>query len=111
MGDARAELILDPLARLKPAAAHRIVGRSLPRVAIPDKVAGGVVYVHDMRLPGMLHGRVVRPPYTGADHGEFIGNTLEAVDEASVHHVRGVRAIVIIRDFVGIVAEQEDQAE
>ena len=56
------------------------------------------VFVHDMRVPGMLHGRVVRPPYAGADHGDFIGNTLESVDEASIAHIPGIRAVVVIRD-------------
>jgi nicotinate dehydrogenase subunit B len=96
---------------LKPVADHRVIGRSVPRVDIPAKVAGDAVFVHDVRLPGMLHGRVVRPPYAGADHGDFIGNTLEAVDRASIAHVPGLRAIVVIRDFVGVVAEREEQAE
>ena len=59
----------------------------------------------------MLHGRVVRPPYAGADHGDFIGNTLESVDESSIAHIPGIRAVVVIRDFVGIVAEREEHAE
>jgi nicotinate dehydrogenase subunit B len=90
---------------------YRIVGTSQPRVDIPAKLAGELVFVHDMRVPGMLHGRVVRPPYAGADHGDFIGNTLESVDEASIAHIPGIRAVVVIRDFVGIVAEREEHAE
>ena len=86
------ELRLDPAVAVKPVGDHRIVGRSPPRVDIPAKVAGGLVFVHDQRLPGMLHGRVVRPPYAGADHGDFIGNTLESVDESSIAHIPGVRA-------------------
>ncbi|MCX8522151.1 MAG: molybdopterin-dependent oxidoreductase, partial [Rhodoferax sp.] len=74
-------------------------------------LTGALVYVHDMRVPGMLHGRVVRPPYAGADHGDFIGNTLESVDQASIAHIPGIRAVVVLRDFVGIVAEREEQAE
>ena len=84
---------------------------SVPRVDIPAKLAGETVFVHDMRVPGMLHGRVVRPPYAGADHGDFIGNTLESVDESSIAHIPGIRAVVVIRDFVGIVAEREEHAE
>ena len=83
----------------------------VPRVDIPAKLAGELVFVHDMRVPGMLHGRVVRPPYAGADHGDFIGNTLESVDESSIAHIPGIRAVVVIRDFVGIVAEREEHAE
>ncbi len=107
----RRHLRLDPGARVKPQADHRVVGTSVPRTDIPAKAFGELVFVHDMRLPGMLHGRVVRPPYAGADHGEFIGNTLERVDEASIAHLPGIRAVVVIRDFVGVVAEREEVAE
>jgi nicotinate dehydrogenase subunit B len=106
-----AELLLDPQARVKPPAQYRVVGTPVPRLDIPDKATGGLIFVHDMRVPGMLHGRVVRPPYAGADHGDFIGNTLEAVDEASIAHIPGLRAVVVIRDFVGVVAEREEHAE
>ncbi|MBA3592737.1 MAG: molybdopterin-dependent oxidoreductase [Pseudomonadota bacterium] len=96
---------------LKPAVDYRIVGTPQPRVDIPAKVTGELTFVHDMRVPGMLHGRVVRPPYAGADHGDFIGNTLESVDESSIAHIPGLRAVVVIRDFVGVVAEREEFAE
>ena len=105
------ELLLDPQAPLKPAADYRLVGQSAPRVDIPAKVHGDLVFVHDMRVPGMLHGRVVRPPYAGLDAGPFVGNTLERVDESSIAHIPGVRAVVVQRDFVGVVADREEQAE
>ncbi len=79
----------------KPTTDYRLVGQSVPRVDIPAKVSGELVFVHDMRVPGMLHGRVVRPPYAGADHGDFIGNTLESVDEQSIAHIPGIRAVVV----------------
>ncbi|WP_440533144.1 molybdopterin cofactor-binding domain-containing protein [Variovorax sp. YR566] len=107
----RTVLRLDPQAQPKNPADYRVVGTRQARVDIPAKLAGELVFVHDMRVPGMLHGRVVRPPYAGADHGEFIGNTLEAVDESSIAHIPGIRAVVVIRDFVGIVAEREEHAE
>ena len=107
----RLHLMLDPEIAVKPVQQYRVVGQSAPRVDIAAKVAGELVFVHDKRLPGMLHGRVVRPPYAGADHGDFIGNTLESVDESSIAHIPGVRAVVVIRDFVGVVAEREEQAE
>ena len=53
-------------ARPKAAAQHAIVGRSLPRLDIPPKVTGAPVYLQDMELPGMLHGRIVRPERPGA---------------------------------------------
>lgn len=107
----RVALMLDPLARTKPPDAYRVVGQSTPRVDIPAKATGATVFVHDQRVPGMLHGRVVRPPYAGVDVGEFVGETLEAVDESSIAHIDGIRAVVVIRDFVGVVAEREEQAE
>jgi len=104
-------LRLDSSVKLKAASEHRVIGQSVPRVDIPAKVTGELTFVHDMRVPGMLHGRVVRPPYAGADHGDFIGNTLESVDQSSIAHIPGVVAVVVIRDFVGVVAEREEQAQ
>ena len=104
-------LELDADTPTKPPADYTVVGTSVPRVDIPAKVRGDLIYVHDMRVPGMLHGRVVRPPYAGADHGDFIGNTLESVDQTSIAHIPGICAVVVQRDFVGIVAEREEQAE
>jgi nicotinate dehydrogenase subunit B len=111
VGAAHVELRLDAQTATKNPADYTLVGTSAPRVDLTAKATGELVFVHDMRVPGMLHGRVVRPPYAGADHGDFIGNTLESVDEASVSHIPGVRAVVVIRDFVGVVAEREEQAE
>ena len=105
------ELVLDLSTSLKPPAEHRVIGTSVPRVDIPAKATGALTFVHDMRVLGMLHGRVVRPPYVGADHGDFIGNTLASVDESSIAHIPGIRAVVVIRDFVGIVAEREEHAD
>ncbi len=105
------ELLLDFNTPLKSPSDYRIVGTSTPRIDIPAKVTGALTFVHDMRVSGMLHGRVVRPPYVGADHGDFIGNTLLSVDESSIAHIPGIRAVVVIRDFVGIVAEREEHAD
>ncbi|MGU3496522.1 molybdopterin cofactor-binding domain-containing protein [Xanthobacteraceae bacterium A53D] len=95
---------------LKPVADYRIVGQRMPRVDIPAKATGDFVYVHDVRVPGMLHGRVVRPPYAGVDAGDFIGKSLIGVDESSVSGLPGVVAVVTSGDFVGVVAEREEQA-
>src|SRR5438309_2247271 len=89
---------------------YSIVGQSVPRVDLPAKATGELVYVHDVRVPGMLHGRVVRPPYAGVDAGSFVGTSLIAVDEASVKHIPGLIAVVRIGDFVGVVAEREENA-
>ena len=105
------QLLLDMQTPVKDPKDYRVVGQSVPRVDLRDKLTGALVFVHDMRVPGMLHGRVVRPPYAGADHGDFIGNTLQHVDESSIAHIPGIRAVAVIRDFVGIVAEREEHAE
>ncbi len=106
----RIHLRLDEAAPVKAAADYRLVGRRVPRVDIPAKATGAFTYVHDVRVPGMLHGRVVRPPYAGFDHGPFVGRSLVAVDESSVAHVPGLVAVVVVGDFVGVVAEREEQA-
>src|ERR1700678_2054767 len=89
---------------------YTIVGQSVPRLDLPAKATGELVYVHDMRVPGMLHGRVVRPPYAGVDAGAFVGASLIAVDETSVGDIAGLIAIVKIRDFVGVIADREENA-
>ena len=103
-------LLLDDATAVKPVEQHRIVGRPVPRRDIPDKVAGRFTYVHDVRLPGMLHGRVVRPPYAGLDHGPFVGRSLVAMDRPSIAHLPGIVAVVVEGDFIGVVAEREEQA-
>ena len=104
-------LKLEPSTPVKDPTTYRTVGQSVPRVDIPAKATGELVFVHDVRVPGMLHGRVIRPPYAGADHGDYIGNLLESVDETSIAHIPGIRAVVVIRDFIGVVAEREEFAE
>lgn len=86
----------------KPAAQHVFVGTSVPRRDIPAKVTGVPSYVHDMELPGMLHGRVARPPSRRAQ--------LAALDEAEVRALPGVTALVRDGNFLGVIAEREEQA-
>ncbi|MGF6701157.1 nicotinate dehydrogenase subunit B [Paraburkholderia sp. MM5496-R1] len=107
----RVELLLSNDAPLKPPHAYRVVGKSAPRVDIPAKATGELNFVHDVRVPGMLHGRVVRPPYAGVAQGEFIGNSLLEVNEAAIRDLPGIVKVVVIRDFVGIVAEREEIAQ
>ncbi|USU20801.1 molybdopterin cofactor-binding domain-containing protein [Paraburkholderia fungorum] len=107
----RIELTLATDAPLKSPDTYRIVGKSSPRVDIPAKATGELSFVHDVRVPGMLHGRVVRPPYAGIAQGEFIGNSLLHVDEDSLRDLPGIVKVVVIRDFVGIVAEREEIAQ
>jgi CO/xanthine dehydrogenase Mo-binding subunit len=85
----------------KPAAALQIVGRDVARRDIPDKLFG-TAYVHDMELPDMLHGRIVRPPSYRA--------RLQRVDLEAVRALPGVVATVREGSFLGVVAEREEQA-
>ena len=106
----REVLKLADQAPLKPRADYRLVGRPAARVDIPAKARGELTFVHDVRVPGMVHGRVVRPPYHGLDRGEFVGNSLIDVDRDSVAGLPGLLDVVVIGDFVGVVAEREEQA-
>jgi nicotinate dehydrogenase subunit B len=107
----RVELKLATDAPLKSPDDYRVVGRSAPRIDIPAKATGELSFVHDVRVPGMLHGRVVRPPYAGIAQGDFMGNSLLHVDEDSIGDLPGIVKVVVIRDFVGIVAEREEVAQ
>ncbi len=89
-------------AKPKPAAEHRHVGQSVPRRDIPRKFTGGAAYVQDVRLPGMLFGRVVRPPSPGA--------VLLSADEARVRSLPGVVALVRDGSFLAVAAAREEQA-
>jgi CO/xanthine dehydrogenase Mo-binding subunit len=101
---------LDQHMPLRSSKEHKYIGQSVQRVDIPNKVLGALTYVHDVRLPGMLHGRVVRPPYAGADHTAPLGDSLISVDQDSIKHLPGIVKLVVLGDFVGIVAEREEQA-
>jgi CO/xanthine dehydrogenase Mo-binding subunit len=92
----------DGRARPKRADQLTLVGKSLPRIDLPGKVTGSDVYVHDLELPGMLHGRVLRPPSYRA--------TLEAFDSSHVEAIPGVRTVVRNGRFIGVIAEREEQA-
>jgi CO/xanthine dehydrogenase Mo-binding subunit len=91
-----------PQSALKAPADLRIIGRPLPRVDIPAKVTGGVAYVQDLRLDGMVHARIARPPSYGA--------TLTSVDAAKVKAMPGVVSVLQDGNFLAVVAEREYQA-
>ncbi|MEA2884922.1 MAG: nicotinate dehydrogenase subunit, partial [Bradyrhizobium sp.] len=91
-----------PTSKLKDPATFKVMGQPVPRVDIPAKVTGGGVYVHDMRRPGMVHARVVRPPGYGA--------RLTECDSAAVEKLPGVIKIVRDGNFLAVVARKEFQA-
>jgi len=98
VGDKRFNVRLDPKAKLRDPAAYKVVGKPVARPDIPAKVSGRHVYMHDLAVDGMLHGRVVRPPAVGA--------TLVDVDEGSIASIPGAR-VVRVKDFLGVVAADE----
>ncbi len=81
---------------------HKIVGGSAPRADIPRKVSGVPSYVQDMEMPGLLHGRVSRPPSPGAQ--------LVSVELDEVRAMPGVVAVLRDGSYLGVVAEREEQA-
>ena len=92
----------DPVSPSSDPAQYRYIGKSIPRVDIPSKVTGGPAYVQDMRLPGMLHARVVRPPSRGA--------VLEEADIDGTRRMSGVVAVVRDGNYLAVVANNEWQA-
>ena len=78
---------------------YKIVGTSAPRVELPPKLTGEFTYAHDVRVPGMLHGRVVRPP--------TITSKPTSIDESSVKNIPGIVKVVQEESFVGVVATTE----
>jgi len=88
-----------PTSKLKDPATFKVMGQSVPRVDIPAKMSGGAAYIQDMRLPGMLHARVVRPPSYGAE--------LTECDVATVEKMPGVVKVVRDGNFLAVVADKE----
>ena len=90
-------------ATLKPVSAYKLVGSRVPRNDIPDKVSGKYVYMQHVRVPGMLHGRVVRPRGQSA---YAAGAKVLEVDVNSLQNIPDAR-VVRRRDFLGVVAPNE----
>ena len=89
----------------KPVSQYKIVGTNPARVDIPTKVTGGYTYVQNIRVPGMLHGRVVRPRGQGA-YGDGTNPTIVSVDESSINKIPGAQ-VVRFGNFLGVVAPTE----
>jgi nicotinate dehydrogenase subunit B len=93
-------------APLKPVSDYRVVTTRVARVDIPDKISGKYTYMQNVRVPGMLHGRIVRPRGQGA---WGTGAKPLSIDEKSIKSIPGAR-IVRRGDFVGVVAPREYDA-
>jgi nicotinate dehydrogenase subunit B len=102
VGGKKFNLSVSATAKRKPPREWTVLGTSVPRIEMPALLTGRFEYVHNVRLPGMLHGRVVRPPSVGA---AFV-----SVDESSVRNMPGVVKVVVKNNFVGVVAEKPWQA-
>ena len=90
-------------APLKPVSQYRLVGQRPPRVDIPEKAAGKYTHMHHLRVPGMLHGRVVLPR---GQRGFGVGAQPVSIDETSIAHIPSAK-VIRKGDFVGVVAERE----
>jgi CO/xanthine dehydrogenase Mo-binding subunit len=89
-------------ARLKTVQQLELVGTSPPRYDIPGKVDGSVKWAVDVKLPGMLHARNVKPPVAGAQ--------LVSIDESSVRNIPGFVKVVSKGNYVAVLCEREEQA-
>jgi len=92
-------LNVEGMGKPKDPSAYKIVGKPVPREDLPPKILGHFKYVTDVRVPGMLHGRVIRPSGVGA--------TLVSVDENSAKSIPGFVKTIVKANFVGVVAENE----
>jgi CO/xanthine dehydrogenase Mo-binding subunit len=92
----------------KPVSQYTLVGQRIPRLDIPDKVSGKLVYVNHIRVPGMLHARVVRPRGQGA-YGDGTNPQIVSVDESSIRHIPGAR-VVRKGNLLAVVAPAEYDA-
>jgi CO/xanthine dehydrogenase Mo-binding subunit len=86
----------------KPASAYHVVGTSVPRIDLPDKLTGRPRFVHDLSPDGLCYGRIVRPPSRGA--------TLTGLDTTATLALPGVLTVVRDGSFLGVVAEEEEVA-
>ncbi len=93
------ELAVDPKVVLKKPADYQWIGKAVPRVDIPAKLSGEWTYVHDFRLPGMLHARVLRPGAVGA--------SLLSVDDSAAKKIDGFVRTVRKGDFLAVLAKTE----
>jgi len=103
IGDKSFNLAFTGNAPVKPVSEYKLVGKSPVRNDIPDKVSGKYIYLQHLRLPGMLHARVVRPRGQTA-YGS--GAKVATLDESSIAHIPSAR-VLRKGDFVGVVAERE----
>jgi nicotinate dehydrogenase subunit B len=97
--DREATLAAEP----KSTSRRALAGQSVQRLDIPDKVFARPRFIHDLALPGLLHGRVLRP--------ESVGAQLAGLPDEGAAHVPGLVAVVRDGNFAGVVSETENSAD
>jgi nicotinate dehydrogenase subunit B len=102
IGNKHFNLPLIATAKRRSAADWTVLGKPIASLDRTALMTGQLEFVHHAQIPGMLHGRVVRPPE--------MGGTVAHVDERSVHSVPGLVKVVVRKNFVGVVAETQYQA-
>ena len=102
VGGKKFNLAVNAKAKRKDPRQWTVLGKPVQNPDLPAIVTGQFEFVHNVRVPGMLHGRVVRPPAVGA--------TVMAVDESSVRDMPGLVKVVVKKNFVGVVAQKPWQA-
>ena len=103
IGDRRFDLPFSETTPVKEPASYRVVGTPVVRRDLPDKASGSHVYMQHVRVPGMLHGRVVRPR---GQRAYGVGAKVASIDETSIRDITGAR-VLRRGDFIGVVAENE----
>lgn len=102
VGGKQWKLALNPAAKRRSPAQWTVLGKPIPSLDRVELATGQFEFVHNVKVPGMVHGRVIRPPEVGA--------TLVNVDEASIGNIPGVIKVVVRKNFVGVVAETQSLA-
>jgi nicotinate dehydrogenase subunit B len=99
VGGKHFNLGVNPSAKRRSPDQWAVLGKPVPSLDRPALMTGWFEFIHSVRVPDMLHGRVVRPPGMGA--------TIASVDRGSVQHIAGLVGVVVRKDFVGVVAETQ----
>lgn len=102
VGGKHFDIPVSPVAKRRSPKEWKVLGKPVPSMDRVALVTGTFEFVHNVHVPGMVHGRVVRPPEIGA--------TVGSVDESSVQHIPGMIKVVVRKNFVGVVAEKQWQA-
>ncbi|HST09782.1 MAG TPA: molybdopterin cofactor-binding domain-containing protein, partial [Terriglobales bacterium] len=102
IGSKRFNLPVSTAAKRRSPDQWTVLGKPVPSVDRVALMTGQFEFVHNVCVPGMLHGRVVRPPE--------VGTTVASVDEASVRQISGLVKVVVRKNFIGVVAEKQWQA-